>query len=89
MAYKVGDTVRIVSSRANSTTVGWTGPMIDLLGQEATITYAEVDNGTNYYRIDLDDEEYWWADDCFDERVVHELPDLDPVPPETFQILFG
>ena len=86
MDYKKGDYVQIVPKRPYRCAAGWVSEMEEFCGKIATLVSEHYDEP--WWRIDIDGGEWWWSPDCFAEKIP-ELPDLDTVPPETFQILFG
>lgn len=70
MKYKVGDKVKIredleVGKEYNDTL--FINDMLQYKGKIAVITYASDDDG--YYEVDLDDGEWAWADDMFEDVV--------------------
>ena len=62
MKFSVGDRVLIVGVR--SCAYGYNDYMERLVNQEAVIT--EADDVHNGYRIDLDNEDWFWDDTCFE-----------------------
>lgn len=74
MNYRIGDIVLIVSKKPVNCSAGWCGGMGQYLAQVATIT--SLHKHGPYYRIDLDDGEFWWSEDCFD-GILADLPDLE------------
>ena len=74
--YKIGDLVRIVDEPAYNTRVGWEPAMSDYCGMEAKITRVFQDISYAYYYIDIDGQEYYWAEDCMNPLVC-ELPEFD------------
>lgn len=81
--FQVGDRVRIVDEPNEYCQAGWTDDMDQYCGKEATVTSA-----SRWCTLDIDRGRWSWSPDII-TKVPPELPDLDAVPPETFQILFG
>lgn len=81
--FQIGDRVRIVDVPNNHCVAGWHPSMDKYCGKEAVIT-----GKCSYYKLDIDNGEWYWSSDII-RKVMPELPDLDPVPPDALQILFG
>lgn len=80
MVYKVGDRVRIVSSRAGQLRWNISGRMDKYMGTVMTITKVETSSdGYVKYRMKEDDE-YWhwyqWMIECKEEKVMFGKSDL-------------
>ncbi len=83
--FQIGDHVRIVDKPLQFCDAGWMISMGQYCGMEATIT-----GKSRYYRLDIDNGEWWWSEDCFAGGVKPQvLPDLDPVSVEELSSLFG
>lgn len=68
MKYNVGDTVKIKSDLEvgnNADKLYITTDMTNYKGKSAHITYA-YDGGM--YNIDIDNDEYYWSNDCFEDE---------------------
>lgn len=68
MKYKVGDKVRIKSKEYiinNLHRIGFVEQRINYANKEATIEI--VDNEEGGYKIDIDNKDWWWFEDLFDD----------------------
>lgn len=84
--FDVGDYVRIVDEPDWNCDVGWDEGMTQYCGQTARV--ASV--GRRTVRLDIDNRRFVWNAQIIQLiKPPCELPDLDPVPPEALQILFG
>lgn len=69
--YQVGDLVKVTRG-VYKCAFGYVSDMGDYIGQEAEITSVVADvpvrtgERTNRYRIDIDDGEWSWCDDCLE-----------------------
>lgn len=85
--FNVGDFVQVIDEPDWDCNVGWCDEMSQYCGQIARIALVRL-NGT--ISLDIDKGRFLWSRDIV--RLVDapcNLPDLDSVPPEAFQILFG
>lgn len=82
--FQVGDRVRIIDVPNKYCAAGWNPAMDKYCGKEAVIT-----SKYSHYKLDIDNGEWYWSSDIIRKVTMPELPDLDPVPPEALQILFG
>lgn len=81
--FQVGDRVRIVDEPNEYCQAGWAHEMDQYCGKEATVTRAN-----KWCMLDIDGGCWSWSPDII-TKVSPELPDLDPIPPDALQILFG
>lgn len=75
--FKNGDVVHIVKQPPRNCKSGWGGGMESYLGEEVVIT----DDDTGYedeYHIDVDQGEYYWSFDCFQETYGEVVEDAYP-----------
>ena len=66
--YKVGDTVTILKDLANHRVcngIGVVHTMRQFAGQSATITRED----TGLYRLDIDKQQFVWADGMFEDKL--------------------
>lgn len=62
---KIGDRVKIISVLP----LGFIEGMKQYCEKEAVIKYRYEFNGETYYKIDLDDQLFFWADNMFERDV--------------------
>lgn len=84
MRYKIGDTVCIrddlemdnkysMDDSRFGTTVN--EMMVGFRGHEAMITNVVTISDRNYYKIDIDEDEWYWTDGMFNDVYDYDLPE--------------
>lgn len=63
-----GQVVHIVTERVE-VYPGWASDMDRYFGMEARITYVDEEEG--WARLDIDDGDFWWSDEMFQEYYDH------------------
>ena len=85
--FNTGDYVQVIDEPDWDCVVGWCDDMTQYCGETARVTRV-TPSGT--VRIDIDGGRFIWNSQIVKlVEIALDLPDLNPVPPETFQILFG